>query len=489
MNLHELTAHELHRLLMQREVSSVELTEAIMDRTDAVDRSVSAYITRTREKALAQARQVDAEIAGGATLAPLTGIPMGLKDNICTSGIRTTCASKILEHFIPPYDATVWERLQAAGAVLTGKLNMDEFAMGSSNENSRFFPTRNPWDCERVPGGSSGGVVASVSAGEAVYSLGSDTGGSIRQPASFCGVVGLKPTYGCVSRYGLIAFASSLDQIGPVTKDVEDCATVLQVIAGHDPKDSTSARADIPDFRTALVNDVKGLRIGIPKEYFAQGMDPQVAEVVRTAIATLEELGAVCEETSLPHTDYALPAYYLVAPAEASSNLARYDGVSFGLREEATDMVSMYMRTRSEGFGTEVKRRIMLGTYALSSGYYDAYYLKALKVRTLIKRDFDRAFEKFDVLAAPTSPTTAFKLGERAGDPLAMYLSDICTIPVNMAGIPAISIPCGFSNGLPVGLQIIGRPFAESTILRVAYTYEQQAGFHRQRPTIIKTPV
>ncbi|MHB1127584.1 MAG: Asp-tRNA(Asn)/Glu-tRNA(Gln) amidotransferase subunit GatA [Bacillota bacterium] len=484
MNLHELTAHELHNLLLQREVSSVEMTEAMLSRIDDAEASVSAYITRTRELAMEQARRVDAEIAGGGTLGPLSGIPMGLKDNICTDGIRTTCASKILENFIPPYDATVWEKLQAAGAVLTGKLNMDEFAMGSSNENSRFFPTRNPWDLERVPGGSSGGVVASVSAGGAVYALGSDTGGSIRQPASFCGVVGMKPTYGCVSRYGLIAFASSLDQIGPVTKDVEDCATVLQVIAGHDPKDSTSARNELPDFRAALVNDVKGMRIGVPREYFAQGMDCQVEEVVQAAIATLEELGAVCEETSLPHTEYALPAYYLLAPAEASSNLARYDGVGFGLRVNSPDMVSMYMRTRSEGFGAEVKRRIMLGTYALSSGYFDAYYLKALKVRTLIKGDFDRAFEKYDVLLAPTSPTTAFKIGERAADPLAMYLSDICTIPVNMAGIPAISIPCGFSGGLPVGLQIIGRPFAESTILRVAYTYEQNTGFHRQRPLL-----
>lgn len=456
-----------------------------MERIEEVDDSVKAYVTLTKEKALQQADKVDKSLASGETLGPLAGIPMGFKDNICTKGIKTTCSSKILENFVPPYNATVVERLEEAGAICLGKLNMDEFAMGSSNENSAFFPTRNPWDLDRVPGGSSGGAVAAVAADEAIYTLGSDTGGSIRQPASFCGVVGLKPTYGLVSRFGLVAFASSLDQIGPITKDVTDCALVLQAIAGHDPYDSTSANLPVPDYRQALVPDIKGLRLGIPREYFGEGLDAEVKEAVNQAISKLEELGACCEEVSLPHTEYALPAYYLIAPAEASSNLARYDGVKYGYRtEEAKDTVSMYMKTRREGFGPEVKRRIMLGTYALSSGYYDAYYLKALKVRTLIKRDFDRAFEKYDALIAPTSPTVAFKIGEKANDPLAMYLSDICTIPVNMAGLPAISIPCGFSQGLPVGLQIIGKPFDEVTILRVAYTFEQNTDYHRAKPAL-----
>ncbi|GAW91608.1 Asp-tRNA(Asn)/Glu-tRNA(Gln) amidotransferase subunit GatA [Calderihabitans maritimus] len=485
MNLYELTAHELHELLQKKEVSSREITQSVLERIEEVDDSVKAYVTLTKEKALQQADKVDKSLASGETLGPLAGIPMGFKDNICTKGIKTTCSSKILENFVPPYNATVVERLEEAGAICLGKLNMDEFAMGSSNENSAFFPTRNPWDLDRVPGGSSGGAVAAVAADEAIYTLGSDTGGSIRQPASFCGVVGLKPTYGLVSRFGLVAFASSLDQIGPITKDVTDCALVLQAIAGHDPYDSTSANLPVPDYRQALVPDIKGLRLGIPREYFGEGLDAEVKEAVNQAISKLEELGACCEEVSLPHTEYALPAYYLIAPAEASSNLARYDGVKYGYRtEEAKDTVSMYMKTRREGFGPEVKRRIMLGTYALSSGYYDAYYLKALKVRTLIKRDFDRAFEKYDALIAPTSPTVAFKIGEKANDPLAMYLSDICTIPVNMAGLPAISIPCGFSQGLPVGLQIIGKPFDEVTILRVAYTFEQNTDYHRAKPAL-----
>ena len=484
MELYYLTAHELSDLLNRKEISSEEATAAIIDRIEAVDGRVQAYLTRTAEQALEEARAVDAARARGETLGPLAGVPMALKDNLCTEGVRTTCSSRMLADWVPPYDATVVRRLKEAGAVMLGKLNMDEFAMGSSTENSSFFPTRNPWDLERVPGGSSGGAVAAVAAGEAYYSLGSDTGGSIRQPASFCGVVGMKPTYGRVSRYGLVAFASSLDQIGPITRDVTDCALILGAIAGHDPLDSTSADLPVPDYRSALKPEVKGLKIGVPREYFGAGMEPEVAAIVRRAIAKLEELGAVCEETSLPHTEYALPAYYLVAPAEASSNLARYDGVSYGLRVPGKDITEMYMNTRSQGFGPEVKRRIMLGTYALSSGYYDAYYLKALKVRTLIRRDFEAAFEKYDLLATPTSPTVAFRLGEKAGDPLAMYLSDLCTIPINMAGLPALSLPCGFSQGLPVGLQLIGRPFAEATLLQAAYAFEQSTEYHRRRPEL-----
>ncbi|OIQ11197.1 Asp-tRNA(Asn)/Glu-tRNA(Gln) amidotransferase subunit GatA [Neomoorella thermoacetica] len=484
MELFYLAAHELSDLLNRKEISSEEATAAIIDRIEAVDGRVQAYLTRTAEQALEQARAVDAARARGETLGPLAGVPMALKDNLCTEGVRTTCSSRMLADWVPPYDATVVRRLKEAGAVMLGKLNMDEFAMGSSTENSSFFPTRNPWDLERVPGGSSGGAVAAVAAGEAYFALGSDTGGSIRQPASFCGVVGMKPTYGRVSRYGLVAFASSLDQIGPITRDVTDCALVLEAIAGHDPLDSTSADLPVPDYRSALKPEVKGLKIGVPREYFGAGMEPEVAAIVRRAIAKLEELGAVCEETSLPHTEYALPAYYLVAPAEASSNLARYDGVSYGLRVPGKDITEMYMNTRSQGFGPEVKRRIMLGTYALSSGYYDAYYLKALKVRTLIRRDFETAFEKYDLLATPTSPTVAFRLGEKAGDPLAMYLSDLCTIPINMAGLPALSLPCGFSQGLPVGLQLIGRPFAEATLLQAAYAFEQSTEYHRRRPEL-----
>ncbi|KYH31962.1 Asp-tRNA(Asn)/Glu-tRNA(Gln) amidotransferase subunit GatA [Neomoorella mulderi] len=484
MDLHYLTAHELGDLLQRREVSAVEVTEAIIERIKAVDGRVQAYLTRTAEEALEQAKAVDAARARGEEPGPLAGVPMALKDNLCTGGVRTTCASQMLAGWVPPYDATVVRRLKEAGAVILGKLNMDEFAMGSSTENSSFFPTRNPWDLERVPGGSSGGSVAAVAAGEACYALGSDTGGSIRQPASFCGVVGMKPTYGRVSRYGLVAFASSLDQIGPITRDVTDCALVLGVIAGHDPSDSTSADLPVPDYRAALQPEIKGLKIGVPREYFGAGIEPEVETVVRRAIAKLEEMGAICEETSLPHTEYALPAYYLVAPAEASSNLARYDGVSYGLRVPGKDIIEMYMNTRSQGFGPEVKRRIMLGTYALSSGYYDAYYLKALKVRTLIRRDFEAAFSKYDLLATPTSPTVAFRLGEKAGDPLAMYMSDLCTIPVNMAGLPALSIPCGFSQGLPVGLQLIGKAFDEATLLRAAYAFEQATEYHRRRPEL-----
>lgn len=480
-----MTIHELHALLRSRQVSATEIVESVYNRINQVEGVIQSYVTLNKNKALEMARLVDTSLYNGDDLPPLAGIPMGLKDNICTKGIPTTCSSRILQNFVPPYDATVTEKLAAVNAVLVGKLNMDEFAMGSSTENSGFFPTRNPWDPQTVPGGSSGGPAAAVAADELIYSLGSDTGGSVRQPAAFCGVVGLKPTYGRVSRYGLVAFASSLDQIGPITKDVQDCALVMNVISGHDPKDSTSAPVDVPDFTRYLVNDIKGLRVGIPCEYFAEGIDPGVKETVKQALLKLEELGAICEETSLPHTEYALSAYYIIAPAEASSNLARYDGVRYGYRSETSpDLVTMFQKTRQEGFGPEVKRRIMLGTYALSAGYYDAYYVKALKVRTLIKQDFDRAFARFDVLVSPTGPTTAFRFGEKVENPLAMYMSDICTIPVNLAGIPAISLPCGFQNGLPVGLHIMGKPFDEGTLLRVAYTYEQNTDWHKQKPVL-----
>lgn len=485
MSLYQKTVHELHEMLKTKQVSSVELTEAVFQRIDRVEDKVKAFVTQIREQALNKAKEVDDKIAGGEEIGPLAGIPVVLKDNLCTKGVLTTCSSKMLHNFIPPYNATVVEKLNAADAVIIAKANLDEFAMGSSTENSRFFTTRNPWDTERVPGGSSGGSAASVAADETIYSLGSDTGGSIRQPASFCGVVGLKPTYGSVSRYGLVAYASSLDQIGPISKNVTDSAIIMNTIAGHDPLDSTSADFKVPDYTKALVNDIKGLKVGIPKEYFAEGIQPEVREAVDRAIKKMEALGAQCEEMSLPHTEYALSAYYIIAPAEASSNLARYDGVGYGYRDKtAEDIVSMYMKSRSEGFGTEVKRRIMLGTYALSSGYYDAYYLKALKVRTLVKQDFDRAFEKYDILLTPTAPTPAFKLGEKTEDPMEMYLSDVCTISVNLAGIPGISIPCGFAKGLPVGLQLMARPFGEETLFRAAYAFEQNTDYHTARPTL-----
>ncbi|AEF94579.1 Glutamyl-tRNA(Gln) amidotransferase subunit A [Desulfotomaculum nigrificans CO-1-SRB] len=485
MDLSQLTAHELHDRLLKKEVSAAEITAAVFKRIDQVEDKVKSYLTITKESAMAKAQEVDGKIARGEQVGPLAGVPIAIKDNLCTEGIRTTCASKILYNFVPPYTATAVAKLNAADMVMVGKTNMDEFAMGSSTENSGFQLTYNPWDLERVPGGSSGGSAAAVAAGEAILSLGSDTGGSIRQPAAFCGVVGMKPTYGAVSRYGLVAYASSLDQIGPFTKDVTDMALALNVICGYDPMDSTSANIKQPDFTQYLVNDIKGMKIGIPREYMAEGIDPQVKEKIKAAIDKLTELGAHVEETSLPHTDYAMPAYYLIATAEASSNLARYDGVRYGLRvEDAEDVVDMYMRSRSRGFGHEVKRRIMLGTYSLSAGYYDAYYLKALKVRTLIKRDFDRAFEQYDLLLSPTSPSTAFKVGEMVNDPLQMYLQDVCTIPVNLAGIPAISIPCGLVNGLPVGLQLMGKAFDEGTLLRVAYTFEQNTDFGRLRPQL-----
>jgi len=489
-NRMEITGHtieELQELLQSKKMSAVELTQGYLARIAEIDSDIKAFITVTEEEALAQAKAVDEKIARGDILGPLEGIPMALKDNMCTDGIRTTCASKILANFIPPYNATVVEKLKDSGAVLLGKLNMDEFAMGSSTENSGFFPTRNPWDLERVPGGSSGGSVAAVAADEAVYALGSDTGGSIRQPAAFCSVVGLKPTYGLVSRYGLVAYASSLDQIGPVTKTVADNALVLNAIAGHDPKDSTSLNYEKPDYTQFLTEDIRGLKIGVPKEYFGQGVDPQVADVIKKAIATYESLGAQVEECSLPHTEYAMPAYYLIATAEASSNLARYDGVRYGHRsQEAEDVVGMFCKTRAEGFGSEVKRRIMLGTYALSAGYYDAYYLKAQKVRTLIIQDFEAAFAKYDVLLSPTTPTTAFRLGEKSGDPLTMYMSDVCTVPINLAGIPALSLPAGFVDGLPVGMQLMGKHFGEGTLYKAAYAFEKNTAFHTIKPGLGK---
>ena len=482
MELFELTAHELSGKIRAREISAREVTQSVLDRVEAVEGRVASFVTVTREGALAQADAVDAKLAAGETLGAAAGIPLALKDNLCTNGVETTCSSKILRGFHPPYDATVVEKLKAADSVFIGKANLDEFAMGSSTENSGLFPTHNPWNLDYVPGGSSGGSTASVAAGEAVWSLGSDTGGSIRQPAAYCGVVGLKPTYGRVSRYGLIAFASSLDQIGPITKDVRDAALLLGAISGHDPMDSTSIVRDVPDYTRALTGDVKGLRIGVPKEYFAQGVEGVVADAVRAAVDKLVELGAIAEEVSLPHSEYALPTYYILAPAEASSNLARYDGVRFGHRTaRATSHIDLFEKTREEGFGPEVKQRIMLGTYALSAGYYDAFYLKAQKVRTLIKRDFDQAFEKYDVLLSPTAPTAAFPIGQKTGDPLAMKLSDVLTIPANMAGIPAISLPCGFTNGLPIGLQIMAPAFGEEILLRAAHAYEQATDWHLRR--------
>jgi aspartyl-tRNA(Asn)/glutamyl-tRNA(Gln) amidotransferase subunit A len=485
LQLYQLTAHELHALLLKKEISAVELNEAVFDRIEAVEEKVAAYLTLTRELAMTAARRVDQKIRAGEQISPLAGIPIAIKDNICTEGVRTTAASKILYNFTPPYNATVVKKLAGQDAAITGKTNLDEFAMGSSTENSGFSPTRNPWDLERVPGGSSGGSAAAVAAREAICAIGSDTGGSIRQPAAFCGVIGMKPTYGLVSRYGLIAFASSLDQIGPFTRDVADCALMLNAICGHDLLDSTSASYVVPDYRRFLINDVKGLKIGAPREYMGDGIDPGVRRLVGKAMTTLESLGAEVEETSLPHAGYALPTYYLIAPAEASSNLARYDGVRYGYRAAgAEDVVDMFMKTRSQGFGAEVKRRIMLGTYALSAGYYDAYYLKALQVRTLIREDFDRAFEKYDVLLSPVTPSPAFRFGEKTGNPLQMYLSDICTIAVNLAGIPAISMPCGFIDGLPVGLQLMGGPFNEGRLIQVSYAFEQNTNYHKKHPEL-----
>jgi len=472
-------------MLLRKEVTSREITESVLKRIEEVEGRVHAYITRTPDLALEQAVAADARIRGG-EVGPLTGIPLAIKDVICTQGVLTSCGSHILDSFIPPYDATVVEKLKAAGAVLLGKANMDEFAMGSSTENSSFGPTHNPWDLGRIPGGSSGGSAAAVAAGECIASLGSDTGGSIRQPAACCGVVGIKPTYGRVSRYGLVAFASSLDQIGPFSKDVRDTAVLLNVISGHEPKDSTSVNLPVPDYTKALADDARGMVLGIPRESLAEGLDPEVSRAVQEAIQTLKELGAQIVEISLPHSEYALAVYYIIAPCEASSNLARFDGVKYGFRtKETQDLLDMYQETRWQGFGAEVKRRIMLGTYALSAGYYDAYYLKASRVRTLIRDDFEKAFEKCDVIMMPTAPTPAFKLGEKVDDPLQMYLSDIFTIPCNLAGIPGLSLPCGFTEGgLPIGLQILGNHFQEEKILRAAYAFERNTEYHKRTPKL-----
>jgi len=484
MDLHSLTIHELHDLLVKKEVTSTEVTEAHYRRIREVDGKIKAYLLLTEEEAFRRADQVDRKIAGGERIGDLAGVPLGLKDILCTRGVRTTCASKILENYVPFYDGTVVTRLKDRDAVILGKLNMDEFAMGSSTENSGFQITRNPWDLGRIPGGSSGGSAAGVAAGECVSALGSDTGGSIRQPASCCGVVGLKPTYGRVSRYGLVAFASSLDQIGPITKDVEDCAIMMNAISGYDPHDSTSVNVDVPDYKQSLVKEVKGIRIGIPDEYFIEGMDPDVEASVKEAINRFKEWGAEVRRISLPHTEYAVAIYYIIATAEASSNLARYDGVKYGLRSKGyRDLMEMYTQTRAKGFGQEVKRRIILGTYVLSAGYYEAYYRKASQVRTLMRKDFEEAFQQVDVIMAPTAPTPAFRIGEKSEDPLQMYLSDIHTIPVNLAGIPGISIPCGFSReNLPIGLQIMGKHFDEGKLFRVAYTFEQNTDFHLKKP-------
>lgn len=471
---------ELHNQLVTKERSAVEITQAYLDRIQAVDDQVNSFLLVTADHAIAQAKAVDAKIAAGEQIGMLAGIPIAVKDNICTQNIRTTCASRILENFIPPYESTVSQKLIDADMVTIGKTNMDEFAMGGSTETSAFKKTANPWNLECVPGGSSGGSAAAVSAGEAPVSLGSDTGGSIRQPASFCGIVGMKPTYGLVSRYGLVAFASSLDQIGPFSTTVEDSAVVLGAIAGYDAKDSTSLNVDVPDYTQYLKTDLKGKKVGVIKETFGEGLDPEVAAATQAAIEKMKELGAEIIDISCPRFRYGISAYYIIAPCEASANLARYDGVRYGRRvEDAENLLDMYKRTRAEGFGAEVKRRIMIGTYALSAGYYDAYYLKAQKVRTLIKQDFEAAFKKVDVLVSPTSPTTAFKLGSKLADPLSMYLDDLMTIPVNMAGLPGLSLPCGMdSSGMPIGLQIIGNVLREDQVFHAAYAYEQATKWH-----------
>ncbi|MCG6908394.1 MAG: Asp-tRNA(Asn)/Glu-tRNA(Gln) amidotransferase subunit GatA [Desulfobacteraceae bacterium] len=486
MELHELTIHQARERLRRREITAVALTETLLARIAAVDPRVRAFITVAADSALAEARRADQVLADGGG-GPLTGIPLAVKDLICTRGLRTTCASRILENFVPPYDAEVIQRLKAAGAILLGKLNMDEFAMGSSTENSGFFPTHNPWDLSRIPGGSSGGSAAAVAAEMCLGALGSDTGGSIRQPAAHCGVVGLKPTYGRVSRYGLVAFASSLDQIGPLAKDVSDAALLLNAIAGHDPQDSTAVPEAVPDYTTFLQKGLRGVTVGIPREYqAAAGLDPEVAAAVEKAVAVLQDLGAECVEVSLPHAAYAVAAYYVIAPSEASSNLARYDGVKYGFRDTSkTDLMEMYRSTRSRGFGREVQRRIIIGTYCLSAGYYDAYYGKASQVRTLIREDFAAAFGSCDVLISPVAPTPAFKIGEKVDDPLTMYLSDMFTLSANLAGIPGMSIPCGFSEaGLPIGLQLLGPHFNEGRLFRVAYNFEQATDHHRRRPPL-----
>ncbi|HEY8347948.1 MAG TPA: Asp-tRNA(Asn)/Glu-tRNA(Gln) amidotransferase subunit GatA [Symbiobacteriaceae bacterium] len=484
---HQLSAARLARLFHAGELSAVEITEAFLNRIQKVDPQIGAFLTVAGEQALARAQKLDARRkSGGDNLGPLAGVPVAVKDNICTQGIRTTCASRILEHYIPPYDATVVERLRAAGAIIIGKTNMDEFAMGSSGENSAFRPTRNPWDLTKVPGGSSSGSAAAVASEQVPVALGSDTGGSIRQPAAFCGVVGLKPTYGFVSRYGLVAYASSLDQIGPLARSVEDCALLFEVIAGPDRRDATNAGRHPQPVRFGGEPSLKGVRLGVPREYFGAGIHPGVKARVEEAIRHLEELGAEVEECSLPHTEYALSAYYVISPAEASANLARFDGVRYGYRTpQASTLLEMYEKTRQEGFGPEVKRRIMIGTYALSSGYYDAYYKKAQQVRTLVIRDFEAALSKYDALVTPTAPVPAWGLGEKLDDPLAMYMADVCTIPANLAGLPAISVPCGMVDGLPVGMQLIGKHFDDTKLLQYAWAYEKTTDHHKARPALV----
>jgi aspartyl-tRNA(Asn)/glutamyl-tRNA(Gln) amidotransferase subunit A len=486
MELPFLTIGEASKLIEKKEISPVELTESFLKRIEQLDGKLNTYITLLGEGAVEAAKHAEKEIAAGNYRGPLHGIPIGLKDIFIMKGAPTTCGSKMLENFFAPYDATVTGKLLDSGAVILGKNNMDEFAMGSSNETSYFGQTRNPWDTDRVPGGSSGGSASATAASLCMGSVATDTGGSIRQPASFCGVVGMKPTYGRVSRFGMIAFASSLDQAGPLTKTVEDAALILNAISGHDPRDSTCVNTGVPDYTKSLKDDIKGMRIGVPKEYFIEGMESEVEEAAKKAIAMVQDLGGEVEEISLPHTEYAVLTYYIIAPSEASSNLARYDGVKYGYRaENASSLRDMYFKTRGEGFGSEVKRRIMIGTYALSAGYYDAYYLKAQKVRTLIKKDFEEAFKKVDVIMAPTTPETAFELGEKTDDPIKMYLSDVLTIPCNIAGIPGISVPCGFSSaGLPIGMQILGKPFGEESVIHAAHAYERHARWYEKRPEL-----
>jgi aspartyl-tRNA(Asn)/glutamyl-tRNA(Gln) amidotransferase subunit A len=487
MTLFQRTIRELHQMLIDREISSVELTDSVLGQIAAVGEKTKAYLVITRELALRQAKAADERLRANRDVTPLTGIPIALKDVLCVQEVESTAGSKILKGFLPPYSATVVERLEAEGAVFLGKTNCDEFAMGSSNENSGYWPVHNPWALDRVPGGSSGGSAAAVASGEAIGALGSDTGGSIRQPAALTGIVGFKPTYGRVSRYGLIAFASSLDQIGPMTRDVADSAVLLQAIAGHDPRDSTSSTHPVPDYLSTLRAGVKGMRLGVPKEYFVAGMEPAVEQAIHDAIRLLEQQGASIEEVSLPHSDVALPAYYIIAPAEASSNLARYDGVRYGYQAEgAKNLIEQYMLTRQQGFGPEVKRRIVLGTYALSSGYYDAYYLQAQKVRTLIIEDFKAAFQKVDALLGATSPTVAFPLGAKTQDPVAMYLNDIITIPANLGNVCGISVPCGLADGLPIGLQVIAPGFREEVALQVAYAFEAAADFRKLQSPLMR---
>ena len=483
---YRLTIYDAADLLRKRRLSAQELTRSVLDRIRATDVRTHSYLTVCETAALGQAEAADRMLAAGGAVPPLCGIPVAVKDVILTRGVRSTAGSKILEHFVPPYDATVTRRLREAGAVIVGKANCDEFAMGSSTENSAFLPSRNPWDLARVPGGSSGGSATAVAADQALAALGTDTGGSIRLPSSFCGVVGLKPTYGRVSRFGVVAYASSLDQVGPFAKDVRDCALMLQAIAGHDPQDSTSVNIPVPDYQARLLQGGRGLKIGIPKEYFVEGMQPAVEAAVRQAVAEFTALGARPVSISLPHTEYAIATYYLIATAEASSNLARYDGMKYGYRAtQAEGLAETYRRTRGQGFGDEVKRRIMLGTYVLSAGYYDAYYLKAQKVRTLIRQDFLTAFGDCDVIATPVAPTTAFRLGEKTADPLTMYLSDIFTIAVNLAGLPGLSVPCGFDeNHMPIGVQLVGKPFGEDVLLQAAYAYEQATQWHTHKPPL-----